>query len=126
MMLRLFFFLMIRRPPRSTLFPYTTLFRSLIPIILFAGLWIRSELSDIQRDLEAFLASRAGALSQQVDGEVQQEFTVLKALAALPALDEPDLPVFYTEAARIIPAVPGWAFIALARADGEQVVNTLR
>src|SRR5438132_13099335 len=26
--LRLFFFLMIPRPPRSTLFPYTTLFRS--------------------------------------------------------------------------------------------------
>src|SRR2546430_314458 len=30
-----FFFLMIRRPPRSTLFPYTTLFRSLEP---FPGL----------------------------------------------------------------------------------------
>src|SRR5256885_4026010 len=30
-----FFFLMIRRPPRSTLFPYTTLFRSLSA---FAGL----------------------------------------------------------------------------------------
>src|SRR3712207_9592452 len=28
-MLSTFFFLMIRRPPRSTLFPYTTLFRSL-------------------------------------------------------------------------------------------------
>src|SRR5438874_10659697 len=27
----LFFFLMIRRPPRSTLFPYTTLFRSARP-----------------------------------------------------------------------------------------------
>src|SRR2546422_6863562 len=27
-LLRFFFFLMIRRPPRSTLFPYTTLFRS--------------------------------------------------------------------------------------------------
>src|SRR5258708_39723063 len=26
--LLIFFFLMIRRPPRSTLFPYTTLFRS--------------------------------------------------------------------------------------------------
>src|SRR2546421_11344597 len=26
-----FFFLMIRRPPRSTLFPYTTLFRSRLP-----------------------------------------------------------------------------------------------
>src|SRR2546423_9665167 len=28
MLLLYFFFLMIRRPPRSTLFPYTTLFRS--------------------------------------------------------------------------------------------------
>src|SRR5256885_11680900 len=40
-MVILFFFLMIRRPPRSTLFPYTTLFRSvddgLIPA-LGAGL----------------------------------------------------------------------------------------
>src|SRR5438309_8493899 len=32
----LFFFLMLRRPPRSTLFPYTTLFRS-----EFAGLDLR-------------------------------------------------------------------------------------
>src|SRR3712207_7972269 len=29
MIISVFFFLMIRRPPRSTLFPYTTLFRSL-------------------------------------------------------------------------------------------------
>src|SRR3712207_8407424 len=29
-----FFFLMIRRPPRSTLFPYTTLFRSHRPVPL--------------------------------------------------------------------------------------------
>src|SRR3712207_8221940 len=31
----IFFFLMIRRPPRSTLFPYTTLFRS--PFLVVAG-----------------------------------------------------------------------------------------
>src|SRR2546425_8125590 len=30
--MQFFFFLMIRRPPRSTLFPYTTLFRSLHPL----------------------------------------------------------------------------------------------
>src|SRR2546426_12586208 len=29
-----FFFLMIRRPPRSTLFPYTTLFRSHVAVYL--------------------------------------------------------------------------------------------
>src|SRR2546430_7593420 len=33
-----FFFLMIRRPPRSTLFPYTTLFRSMpLPIVLISS-----------------------------------------------------------------------------------------
>src|SRR3712207_7563585 len=29
---------MIRRPPRSTLFPYTTLFRSLV-IVMVIGIW---------------------------------------------------------------------------------------
>src|SRR3712207_7751393 len=32
-----FFFLMIRRPPRSTLFPYTTLFRSLDGLAALVG-----------------------------------------------------------------------------------------
>src|SRR3989442_6430528 len=32
-----FFFLMIRRPPRSTLFPYTTLFRSPPPALSLEG-----------------------------------------------------------------------------------------
>src|ERR1051326_9449523 len=47
----LFFFLMIRRPPRSTLFPYTTLFRSGndfnflgYPVHIEGSLvWVRSE-----------------------------------------------------------------------------------
>src|SRR3990172_12121788 len=30
---------MIRRPPRSTLFPYTTLFRSTALVVLLPGLW---------------------------------------------------------------------------------------
>src|SRR2546430_11449677 len=38
-MLLYFFFLMIRRPPRSTLFPYTTLFRSLFVGRPFQGRW---------------------------------------------------------------------------------------
>src|SRR5258708_22366619 len=35
-----FFFLMIRRPPRSTLFPYTTLFRSVGPVALLMGTFL--------------------------------------------------------------------------------------
>ena len=38
-----FFFLMIRLPPRSTLFPYTTLFRSYFPffITVFEWFWVK-------------------------------------------------------------------------------------
>src|SRR5256886_9685305 len=48
----LFFFLMIRRPPRSTLFPYTTLFRSVPPAALAAArdqqlLAVTGEVSDL-------------------------------------------------------------------------------
>src|SRR3712207_9305702 len=39
-----FFFLMIRRPPRSTLFPYTTLFRSdQVLLDLDGTLWVGEE-----------------------------------------------------------------------------------
>src|SRR5947207_14257164 len=40
-----FFFLMIRRPPRSTLFPYTTLFRSAPELGLFLACSHRNFLS---------------------------------------------------------------------------------
>src|SRR5438034_11271317 len=37
----IFFFFMIRRPPRSTLFPYTTLFRSaLLPFLISCLIWL--------------------------------------------------------------------------------------
>src|SRR5690349_25173889 len=40
-LVQFFFFLMIRRPPRSTLFPYTTLFRSIMmtPTIAITSAW---------------------------------------------------------------------------------------
>src|SRR5256885_9499190 len=50
-----FFFLMIRRPPRSTLFPYTTLFRSIFdcsrpaPVLPFSQVWEVLHLRPIQR-----------------------------------------------------------------------------
>src|SRR3712207_8104656 len=40
---------MIRRPPRSTLFPYTTLFRSLTAQTDGQDIWISSNLNAIQR-----------------------------------------------------------------------------
>src|SRR5258707_15565040 len=43
-----FFFLMIRRPPRSTLFPYTTLFRSQVQEHVFP----RRRQRDLQREID--------------------------------------------------------------------------
>src|SRR2546428_12282526 len=37
-----FFFLMIRRPPRSTLFPYTTLFRAVLLLLAFGVVMVYS------------------------------------------------------------------------------------
>src|SRR5438067_5804991 len=50
-----FFFLMIRRPPRSTLFPYTTLFRSIGEAhgnCGFAHGWVHARDADISRSEE--------------------------------------------------------------------------
>src|SRR3712207_6935164 len=46
--LHIFFLLMIRRPPRSTLFPYTTLFRSqLLPLVRFDGYHVLADLTGV-------------------------------------------------------------------------------
>src|SRR2546429_7384590 len=37
---------MIRRPPRSTLFPYTTLFRSKVPRFIRSAIWSACSRSD--------------------------------------------------------------------------------
>src|SRR3712207_7567784 len=55
-----FFFLMIRRPPRSTLFPYTTLFRSGIKSFLLE----RVVLAMVKKI--PFLFTPAGAIVQLV------------------------------------------------------------
>src|SRR5258706_8779696 len=56
-----FFFLMIRRPPRSTLFPYTTLFRSAVARFKLADAQFAQEdsaqaLTNYQAALEAAAA----------------------------------------------------------------------
>src|SRR2546430_17014440 len=74
MRLSSFFFLMIRRPPRSTLFPYTTLFRSgtrslsttdsgsTLCLAIFPDLWQRKE----RRSL-------AGRRSEEHTSELQSQ-----------------------------------------------------
>src|SRR5215210_4222993 len=63
-----FFFLMIRRPPRSTLFPYTTLFRSCTALIDPIALPDLSALSEALVGVEWVLH----ASSQDLPGPAEQ------------------------------------------------------
>src|SRR2546430_10818460 len=73
----LFFFLMIRRPPRSTLFPYTTLFRSLRPPHRIGHGARRRLAGGAHADREAHLAGRRDALrhrrSEEHTSELQSQ-----------------------------------------------------
>ena len=63
------FFLRIRRPPRSTLFPYTTLFRSLRGSSVRAESRVRLDDGRVVRDINA--EARAGSvdpISEHADG----------------------------------------------------------
>src|SRR3712207_2697200 len=68
---------MIRRPPRSTLFPYTTLFRS-----LFAG-GVEAAPAEIREatgigDLAAVWADRVSRLQQDVETAAEPERTAIR------------------------------------------------
>src|SRR6266542_5630700 len=68
-----FFFLMIRRPPRSTLFPYTTLFRSRPDPGVVSDLDRRNErIVDAGPDVAADFCPpfRLALLVREVDGDV--------------------------------------------------------
>src|SRR2546430_12732723 len=72
-----FFFLMIRRPPRSTLFPYTTLFRSgeLLQHVVIGGrsglrLLEDGELVLLEQDVPQL---RGGVRSEEHTSELQSQ-----------------------------------------------------
>src|SRR2546430_12766743 len=69
-----FFFLMIRRPPRSTLFPYTTLFRSLCaPARALAAGRDRDGLRRGRVVVERAGARASGSRSEEHTSELQSQ-----------------------------------------------------
>src|SRR5436190_23476026 len=66
----IFFFLMIRRPPRSTLFPYTTLFRSRETRPLRGAIW-RHLTPSVVRSRRRTEARAQGDRSEEHTSELQ-------------------------------------------------------
>src|SRR3712207_9549009 len=75
------FFLMIRRPPRSTLFPYTTLFRSPRPAGKRAGLLLLLALEARHKHLLGPLGGSKVVLEDAV--EERHQFLVALLLSVL-------------------------------------------
>src|SRR3712207_6861462 len=84
-----FFFLMIRRPPRSTLFPYTTLFRSRVGARVEPGDIIigkispkgESDPSPEEKLLRAIFGDKAGDRSEEHTSELQsRQYLVCRLL----------------------------------------------
>src|SRR3712207_8180227 len=68
-----FFFLMIRRPPRSTLFPYTTLFRSIARLWSASPTTKRNSASTGRRQTAAAAATIAGRNAASASAEARSE-----------------------------------------------------
>src|SRR2546422_11158023 len=76
----LFFFLMIRRPPRSTLFPYTTLFRSAVGILVALLLFVLVTKTRVGMLVRAGASNREMALAMGVD--IKTLFTLVFGVGA--------------------------------------------
>src|SRR3712207_7122682 len=73
-----FFFLMIRRPPRSTLFPYTTLFRSYAEVV---GDGEQPGLEAVVgvKGLEAVVGAQERLLYEILDGRSEEHTSELQS-----------------------------------------------
>jgi two-component sensor histidine kinase len=98
---------------------------ALVPLILFAGFWIQSELNKSQRDVESYLSNQAHSLSRRIDLGVEQQLVALRAISALPALDLAT-PDFGDVAERLVSALPHCnAFSLIDALSGKPILSTL-
>ena len=84
-----FFFLMIRRPPRSTLFPYTTLFRSeagFAPVAGDLGITFNCDVVDTDVPVRVYAIADNGTAdyrSEEHTSELQSRETISYAVFCL-------------------------------------------
>src|SRR2546421_6502297 len=74
-----FFFLMIRRPPRSTLFPYTTLFRSKSALIESLESHLRLQVEVVTTTTAKLMAAMKRLYGPPLDPDVDRKSTRLNS-----------------------------------------------
>lgn len=97
-----------------------------IPLLLFGAWLIYAETARRQADIETLMRERVADLASDLESDLRQQIQLAQMLAALPSLDEPDLPVFYKAAMRAQSLRPHWVTILLIEPEsGDQILNTL-
>src|SRR3712207_244643 len=118
-----FFFLMIRRPPRSTLFPYTTLFRS---TLLYHGGYYGMARADARRRavelMDVFdLRAKAKVRAPKLSGGMRRRLLLARALMHEPRLvilDEPTAGVDFEMRLEL------WSYIRRLHDQGTTILLT--
>ncbi|HEV2557578.1 MAG TPA: sensor histidine kinase [Microvirga sp.] len=112
---------------RTLYYIAAALLAALVPVILFAGLWVRTVVNQGERDLRTYLSTRASTLSERIDTEIRQQLSIMQAIASMESLDAPDIPRFQAVATRMASAFPQWATVSLIDpASGRLLAHTLR
>jgi two-component sensor histidine kinase len=98
-----------------------------VPLLLFGAWLIYAETSRQQADIEGLMRERVHNLMADFESELLQQIEVVQTLAALPALDAPDLRAFYETAVRARQLRQHWVAVSLVDPAADvQLINTLR
>src|SRR3712207_266279 len=122
----MFFFLMTRRPPRSTLFPYTTLFRSRRAAFTAAARAAGATLPFIAA-VAVYTDERSARVLQRFPGLHLDDAAVERVLSAPdPVLAGIDAAVAEARVLLAVPGVAGVNLSGLASAHGEETAAAVK
>lgn len=104
----------------------TCIFTATVPIILLAGLWIWTMLSESRQEIENYMIVRAVQVTHQVDALMTEQISVLRAFSSLPSLRSDNLELFQRNITNMKGMMPQWKVISLFDAEtGDLLIDTL-
>lgn len=104
----------------------TCILAALVPVILFIGLWIWSEFSQRQQNMERHLVSRAVQLTEEINIKIAEQVSMLQAIGSLPSLERGSFETFQHSLIRMKAAMPRWKVVSLYEVkSGRLLVDTL-
>ena len=89
---------------------------AIVPLVILAGFWVRSELNKGRHDTEAFLSAYARSVIYRLDGDVREQLSALSILATLPSVDVFDEAGIGRDVEWTMAARPSWTMVGVVDA----------